>query len=135
MKIEVCDICQKRVSEYNSIEVSIKDYKGWYVDDHGYIHRDKRKFKGAICEQCLAILRKGNDSTYKAIEVERLGKLGKLMMPTKEPRGPVGPRGVMGDFDIRKHVTHLDPITDAEGDRWIPVLEEDFKELTKIDKE
>ena len=65
--------------------------------------------------------------------LERLGGLGKLMMPTKEPRGPIGPRGVMGNFDIRKHVTHLDPITDAEGDRWIPVLEEDFKELTKID--
>ena len=90
-----------------------------------------------VIQRALKYYEKSLLTNGDAALLERLGGLGKLMMPTKEPRGRMGPRGFTGgeleDYDIRKHVTHLDPITDAEGDRWIPVLEEDFKELMKID--
>lgn len=56
MKIEVCDICRKSVGEFNRTEVILKDYNG-ATFDFGMIHRAKRKWKGIICESCLAMLR------------------------------------------------------------------------------
>lgn len=65
--------------------------------------------------------------TVVAVEVSRLGKLGKLMMPYKGcPRGRMGPSGCDGD---KMHITELDPIEDIDGNLWIPVLADDLKEL------
>lgn len=58
--------------------------------------------------------------TVDAVEVSRLGELGRLMMPYEGcPRGRMGRRGDGG-------IAELDPIKDIEGDRWIPVLEDDL---------
>jgi hypothetical protein len=60
-----------------------------------------------------------------AVKVHRLGKLGRLMMPYKGcPRGRMGARGCSGE-DFK--VLELDPIMDVDGNRWIPVLEEDLR--------
>jgi hypothetical protein len=57
MKIEICNLCEKRVDELNSTKVIIKDYKG--IDfDFGMAFPDKRKFEGVICDDCLSLLRK-----------------------------------------------------------------------------
>lgn len=62
-----------------------------------------------------------------AVEVRRLGKLGRLMMPYKGcPRGRMGARGCSGE-DFR--AIELDPIMDVDGNRWIPVLEEDLCDM------
>lgn len=57
MFIEVCDLCKKEVEESNKIEVTIKDYKGVWVDGMGYRQPAKRKYKAVICDNCLKILR------------------------------------------------------------------------------
>lgn len=56
MKVEVCDICHKEVGEFNRTEVIIKDYNGM-IFDFGMTHREKRKWKGVICDRCLSMLR------------------------------------------------------------------------------
>ena len=57
MKIEICNLCEKRVDELNSTKVIIKDYK--CIDfDFGMAFPDKRKFEGVICDDCLSLLRK-----------------------------------------------------------------------------
>ena len=61
MKIEVCDLCEKRVDELNSTKVIIKDYKG-IAFDFGMAFPDKRKFEGVICDDCLNLLRKRQES-------------------------------------------------------------------------
>lgn len=62
-----------------------------------------------------------------AVKVHRLGKLGRLMMPYKGcPRGRMGARGCSGE-DFK--VLELDPIMDVDGNRWIPVLEEDLCDM------
>lgn len=65
--------------------------------------------------------------TVDAVEVNRLGRLGRLMMPYKGcPRGRMGEAGDAGsEMGIRE----LDPVTDIEGDVWIPVLAEDLRRL------
>lgn len=58
-----------------------------------------------------------------AVEVSRLGELGRLMTPYSGcPRGRMGPR-------VDGGITELDPIEDIEGDRWVPVLEDDLNRL------
>jgi hypothetical protein len=67
-----------------------------------------------------------------AVEVSRLGKLGRLMMPYKGcPRGRMGARGAYGGKEIQTQfeVMALDAIEDTEGDRWVPVLAEDLNNL------
>ena len=61
--------------------------------------------------------------TIDAVEVARLGKLGRLMMPYKGC-----PRGRMGK-SADGSIAELDPIKDVEGDTWIPVLKEDLDRL------
>jgi hypothetical protein len=56
MKIEVCDICNKPVGEFDFTEVTIKDYNGMTFD-FGMVFREKRKWRGIICDRCLAALR------------------------------------------------------------------------------
>jgi len=57
MKIEVCDICHKLVGEFNRTEVMLKDYNGVTFDFFGMVNREKRKWKGIICDSCLKTLR------------------------------------------------------------------------------
>ena len=56
MKVELCNLCEKRVDEFNSTKVIIKDYKG-FTFDLGAVFPDKRKFEGVICDDCLNLLR------------------------------------------------------------------------------
>lgn len=56
MKIEVCNLCEKRVDELNSTKVIIKDYKG-ITFDFGMAFPDKRKCEGVICDDRLDLLR------------------------------------------------------------------------------
>ena len=56
MKIEICDLCEKKLGELNRTEVIIKDYKGMTFE-YGVAHQVKRKFKGTICDDCLTLLR------------------------------------------------------------------------------
>lgn len=57
MKVELCNLCEKRVNELNSTRVIIKDYKG-ITFDFDVALPDKRKFEGVICDDCLNLLRK-----------------------------------------------------------------------------
>lgn len=56
MRIEICDLCRRPVSEFDYTEVTIKDYKGVTADQGGFFPA-KRKFKGVICDDCLKLLR------------------------------------------------------------------------------
>lgn len=56
MLIEVCNLCNRKVSDFNKTEVIIKDHNGVEFD-LGYIFRAKRRFKGVICDDCLELLR------------------------------------------------------------------------------
>ena len=75
-------------------------------------------------EQFQELLRRAADAlSVDAIEVSRLGKLGRLMRQYRGcGRGRMGP-----SFDSR--IIELDPIEDVEGDRWVPVLKEDLDRL------
>lgn len=63
-----------------------------------------------------------------AVEVSSLGKLGKMMMPYLGcPRGMIGPRGKDGEAKDRNFkILELDPVTDIDGNRWVPVLDSDL---------
>ena len=61
MKIEICNLCEKRVDKLNSTKVIIKDYKG-ITFDFDMAFPDKRKFKGVICDDCLSLLRRRQES-------------------------------------------------------------------------
>lgn len=69
--------------------------------------------------------------TVDAVEVSRLGELGKMMIPYLGcPRGMIGPRGEDGEAKNRKfEILELDPITDIDGNRWVPVLDRDLSTL------
>lgn len=56
MIVEVCDLCEKKVSETNKTIVTIEDCKG-VTFDFGGPFPNKRKFKGVICDECLNILK------------------------------------------------------------------------------
>ena len=56
MKIEVCDLCEKKLGELNRTEVIIKDYKGMTFMCRTALP-EKRKFKAVICDNCLNLLR------------------------------------------------------------------------------
>lgn len=56
MKIEVCDLCNKRVHDMNKTEVIIKDHKGVSFDFNTALPA-KRQFKGVICDDCLRLLK------------------------------------------------------------------------------
>lgn len=56
MKIEVCDLCEKKLGELNRTEVIIKDYKGMTFENRTAF-QEKRKFKAVICDDCLSLLR------------------------------------------------------------------------------
>ena len=71
--------------------------------------------------------------TVDAVEVSRLGELGRLMMPYSGcPRGRMGHRGCAGSDETTVTVMELDAIEDIDGNLWIPVLADDLKELEKI---
>lgn len=66
----------------------------------------------------------------EAVPVERLGKLGKLMMPYKGcPRGPMGRMGSPATMKDEAFV--MDIITDVDGGKWIPVQESVLHELVE----
>lgn len=70
------------------------------------------------------------EPTVDAVEVGRLGKLGRLMLPYSGcPRGPMGPRGFS---DSTQEVMELDPVVDVDGNRWVPVLEQDLYNLKSM---
>ena len=56
MKIEVCDLCYKRVYDLTKTEVLIKDHKGISFSEFGAFP-SKRTFRGVICDECLGLLR------------------------------------------------------------------------------
>lgn len=56
MKVELCNLCERRVSDLNSTKVIIEDYKGISFD-FGEVFPNKRKFKGVICDDCLNLLK------------------------------------------------------------------------------
>ena len=65
-----------------------------------------------------------NQHAVDAVEVSRLGRLGKLMMPYAGcPRGRIGASGEPWK------VMELDAITDVDGNRWVPVLDTDLERL------
>lgn len=59
MKVEICDLCEKRVNELNCTKIIIKDYKG-ITFDFNTAFPNKRKFEGVICDDCLNLLREKN---------------------------------------------------------------------------
>ena len=74
-----------------------------------------------------------NAPTVDAVEVSKLGKLGRLMMPPKGcPRGQMGEMGCAGGSECHEeqlHITTLDIIEDEDGNVWIPVLSRGLKRL------
>lgn len=71
--------------------------------------------------------------SISAVPVEKLGKLGKLMLPYSGcPRGPVGR---MEDGNLEKEALFFGEITDEDGGKWVPVLKEVLLELIEKAKE
>ena len=67
--------------------------------------------------------------TIKAVPVETLGKLGKIMLPYKGcPRGQMGR---MGGATLEEEAFYMGVITDADGCRWVPVNEDVLRELVE----
>lgn len=68
-----------------------------------------------------------------AVPAEKLGKLGKLMIPYSGcARGPVGR---MGDGNLEKEALFFGEITDVDGGKWVPVVKEVLLELIEKAKE
>lgn len=68
MTIELCDLCNKCVHDFNKTVVTIEDHKG--VDFDFWLPA-KRKFKGVICDECLRLLKekaKKNEGDYREAE-------------------------------------------------------------------
>jgi len=64
-----------------------------------------------------------------AVPVEKLGKLGKYMMPyTGDPRGHMEWSGI---GDVRREALLMDTFEDVDGSIWRPVLETVLQELLK----
>lgn len=67
--------------------------------------------------------------TVDAVPVEKLGNLGKYMMPyTGDPRGSMGMPGI---FDPQKDALMMDTFEDVDGSVWRPVLEPVLQELLR----
>jgi len=63
-----------------------------------------------------------------AVPVESLGKIGKLFLPYKGcPRGHVGRMGVPATLE--EEALQWGVITDVDGGRWVPVVEDVLHEL------
>lgn len=90
------------------------------------------------------------DDAAKSIEdllkykeaIERMGSFGTLFVKFKgDPRGPVGPRGIYGEDVLMQEIANTPVLEDVEGDRWIPLHEEDMRWilgrnlLLKVEKE
>lgn len=63
MKIEICDLCGKKIDEYKHTKVIIKERNGKKYDVFGILV--ERKFKGVICDDCLKLLK---DKKHKQIQ-------------------------------------------------------------------
>ena len=64
MRVEICDLCHKRVFDTIKTTVTIEDYKGMSIE-FGHAFPAKRKFKGVICDECLRRLRDGVEKELK----------------------------------------------------------------------
>ena len=69
--------------------------------------------------------------------ISGLGRLGQLMLPYEGcPRGPMGERGTTGDSNnVDIGMMCLDSIKDVDGNRWVPVLEQDLNRIKKLLKQ
>lgn len=73
------------------------------------------------------------------VEVDRLGKVGRLMLPYKGcPRGPIGRLGMAGGKTQDKkailieELCCMDTFEDVDGNVWRPVQEEVLQEVIEI---
>lgn len=73
------------------------------------------------------------------VEVDRLGKVGRLMLPYKGcPRGPIGRMGFSGGEKqgkkeiLIRELCCMDTFEDADGNVWRPVQEEVLQEAIEI---
>lgn len=73
------------------------------------------------------------------VEVDRLGKVGRLMLPNKGcPRGPIGRLGMAGGKTQDKkailieELCCMDTFEDVDGNVWRPVQEEVLQEVIEI---
>lgn len=73
MKVELCDLCEKRVDELNSTKVIIKDYKG-ITCDYNTAFPSKQEFEGVICDDCLNLLRENQTIRLKVMMGEHICK-------------------------------------------------------------
>lgn len=74
-----------------------------------------------------------------AIEADRLGRVGRLMLPYKGcPRGPIGRLGMAGGKTQDKkailieELRCMDTFKDVDGNVWRPVQEEVLQEVIEI---
>lgn len=73
------------------------------------------------------------------VEVDRLGKVGRLMLPYKGcPRGPIGRMGFSGGEKqgkkeiLIRELCCMDTFEDVDGNVWRPVQEEVLQEVIEI---
>lgn len=73
------------------------------------------------------------------IEADRLGRVGRLMLPNKGcPRGPIGRLGMVGGKTQDKkailieELCCMDTFEDVDGNVWRPVQEEVLQEVMEI---
>ena len=73
------------------------------------------------------------------VEVDRLGKVGRLMLPNKGcPRGPIGRLGFSGGEKqekkeiLTRELCCMDTFGDVDGNVWRPVQEEVLQEVIEI---
>lgn len=86
-----------------------------------------------------AILRVKDAPAADVIEADRLGRVGRLMLPYKGcPRGPIGRLGMAGGKTQDKkailieELCCMDTFEDVDGNVWRPVQEEVLQEVIEI---
>lgn len=97
-----------------------------------------RKHKEANCfRSCIDLI--DRFPAADVIEADRLGRVGRLMLPNKGcPRGPIGRLGMAGGKTQDKkailieELCCMDTFEDVDGNVWRPVQEEVLQEVIEI---
>lgn len=154
-------LCEDYVSEhpreaaqamgYESIEDAVPTPE--YNTKREYIEREAaiKELDGSIKDKCdtyglgvmagiaYAVQKVINIPAADVIETDRLGRVGRLMLPYKGcPRGPIGRLGMAGGKTQDKkailiaELCCMDTFEDVDGNVWRPVQEEVLQEVVEI---
>ena len=121
------------MKEYKDSEEIKRQLRIWVQECENW-----RKHKEANCFRgCIDLI--DRIPAADAIEADRLGRVGRLMLPYKGcPRGPIGRLGMAGGKTQDKkailieELCCMDTFEDVDGNVWRPVQEEALQEVIEI---